>query len=166
MASILGASCSCAEVEDECMMSMDIKPLQIKNKTISYDHFDKNLGEHLIRLENGDLIIARYPVDCSLGFDLAYFSVAGFNNSQSKKQTAQWLISLYRDYPELKKLIKKALDSEKTIANSTFNVRIPGEFGDEKHVFTLKSVSISDDFISNLFTDVMTYSWLPPSGEE
>lgn len=159
--SILSAV-ACAEASD---CPMDIHPLEIKNKLINYQKFSSNKGEHLVRFENGDLLIARYNAECQLGFDIAFFSQEGLNNVEQRITTAAWLVSLFKSYDSINQLISKSLKENSLLKKSSFNLSIPGEYGDEEHFISLKDIVVSEDFDTLMFRSLMTYSWLPPSGE-
>lgn len=165
---IAGLFTACAFAEEDTEENncpMDIHPADLTAKEVSYDHFDKSLGEHIARFKNGDLLVVRYNNECDLGFDAAYFSQDGLNEASERKSTAVWLAGLFRNYKSLNTLIEKGLAGNESLGKKSFDISIPGEFGDEEHYFSLRDTMVSEDFISPLFVNVMSYSWLPPSGE-
>lgn len=153
----------CSEKRSDC--PMDIHPIDLKGQAVSYDNFDQERAEHLVRYVDGDLLIVRYNAECELGVDMAFFSMEGLNDRTSREKKAAWLISLFRNYEDFNLHVRQELHESKLLNDAEFSMSIPGEYGDEEHFISLKNVSVSDDFQSLLFKQLMTYSWLPPSGE-
>ena len=152
-----------SEPLDQC--PMDIHPIDLTHVPVAYDYFDAGRAEHLVGLSNGDLVVVRYNSDCGLGLDITYLSVDGLNDRNARIEKASWLISIFRNYESINQQVKQQLSRSKALDKSEFYLSIPGEYGDEEHVISLKDISVANDFQSLLFRNMMTYSWLPPSGE-
>jgi len=144
---------------------MKIQRLNLNGQNVAYEHFDKNRGEHIAVLNNGDMIIARYNSSCGLGFDAAYFSKDGFSGPEQKKQKAAWLVKQFKNYKAHNKFIMDKLNKVNEFSKRNFKFKIAGKRLDEEHFFSLKNITPSKDFNSELFSSLLTYSWIPPSGE-
>lgn len=150
-----------SETQADC--PMNIQPVNLSGKAASYENFDREKAEHLVRFDNGDLLLVRYNSVCELGIDITFLSEKGLNDRESRKNTAAWLISLFRNYEEFNQYIDQALQNSPVLENQSFLLSIPDEYSDEEHIVSLTDISVSDGFQSALFKHVMTYSWLPPS---
>ncbi|GAA3925116.1 hypothetical protein [Litoribacillus peritrichatus] len=161
--SLFASVAACSEQPESC--PMDIRPVDLAGLSVAFNNFDAKRAEHLVSLTNGDLLLVRYNANCGLGLDISYFSLEGFLDRKSRQETAAWLVSLFKNYESFNQYISEKLDSIEALKNSEFSISIPGEYGDEEHYISLKDISVSDDYQSLLFKNMMTYSWLPPSGE-
>jgi len=149
--------------EDECPMF--VRPVIPAYTNVAFNHFDEERAEEITVLTSGDLIIVRFNADCDLGFDAALFHQEPFQSAAKRRQAASNLVRLFRDYDEHNQFVEKTLAAAPEFEQAEFRLAVQGPRLDEEYLFRLVNIETSPDIDSAMFRYVLSFSWMPPSGE-
>ena len=144
---------------------MNIQAVIAQGPDIAHHYFSESRAEEVAIFNNGDMLIVRFNPDCQLGFDAAFFKRRPYQDPDDKRRMAAFLVKLFRNESQHHQEIEKSLKSEAVFSQPEFKLTIDGVRLDEQHLFRLSNIQISTDIDSQLFDSVMSYSWLPPTGE-
>ncbi len=133
---------------------------------VSHNYFDKKGKQQVAAFKNGDLLIIRFNDECRLGFEASILVKKKLLSPAARRKTAAWLINLLKNNEQHDKRVRAALAQESAFSQEEFQIVVPGIRLDEKHALRLVNIEVNPDLTSSMFSSVMGYSWVPPSGEE
>lgn len=148
---------------DEC--PMHIRPVIPVDKNAIFHNFDEERAQEIVIKSNGDLVVVRFNDSCGLSFDAALFHIEKLESPRQRREAAAGLVRLFRNDEVHNAFIMDRLQSIIQLESDEFRFSFEGTRLDEEHLFRMVNIEVSPDFHSAMFGYVLTYSWLPPSGE-
>lgn len=154
---ILGINQNLLADENECTTSTNPIQFSQSDKTqISEQVKQKGTSRVLTFFSNGDLLIASVE-DCGLGLELLYFSQFPFESNKERADKLKWLVTL--NGGDLASRLPKD-----ELLKPKYNFSVKEEFDGEMHVIKSAKITNATDIFPEIFSESISYIWVPPSG--
>ena len=117
-------------------------------------------NRELMTFSNGDMLISSVD-SCGLGLELLYFSQFPFENIESRYKKVMWLAKITgRD------LLINQLKDKRNEMTKGFSFSLIGHGEDELHTIKSSILTATNDTYPEIFSESISYLWVPPSGIE